>query len=110
MQPIPYGISQILLPKADLNVLDLSHFFDPKSTKNTTGTRSLSLLLSYPDAELSLNLASIVGESHVTLLQSLLMPSSKEVEKFWARDHVIGKFTGKLPTSTDQKIQEVNYQ
>ena len=69
MQPIPSGISQILLPKADLNVLDLSHFLIPSPPKTQLGLGHSALLLSYPDAELSLNQASIVGESHVAPLQ-----------------------------------------
>jgi hypothetical protein len=76
--PIPSGISQILLPKPDLNVLDLSHFSVPSSPKMPLG--GSALLLSYPDAELFSNRASMVGESHVAFLQSLPMPSSKEVD------------------------------
>ena len=44
---IPSGIAQILLPKSDLNVLDLSHFSIPSPPK----TDSPALLHSYPDAE-----------------------------------------------------------
>jgi hypothetical protein len=74
--PIPSSVSQILLPKSDLNVLDLSHFSVPGSPRLDRP----ALLLSYPDAELFSNLASMVGEDHVAFLQSLPMPSSKEVE------------------------------
>ena len=65
MQPILSGISQILLPKADFNVLDLSHFLIPSPPKTQLGPGRSALLLSYPDAELFLNRASMVGESHV---------------------------------------------
>ena len=78
---IPSGIAQILLPKSDLNVLDLSHFSIPSPPK----TDSPALLHSYPDAELFSNLASMVGEGHVAFLQSLPMPSSKEVETLEVR-------------------------
>lgn len=76
--PIPSGISQILLPKSDLNVLDLCHFSIPSSPKMPPGVPPL--LLSYPDAELFSNRASMVAEGHVAFLKSLPMPSLKEVE------------------------------
>ena len=75
--PIPSGISQILLPKSDLNILDLSHFSIPSSPNIPLGS---SGLLTYPDAKLFSNRASMVGESHVAFLQSLPMPSSREVK------------------------------
>jgi hypothetical protein len=74
--PIPSSVSQILLPKSDLHVLDLSRFSVPSSPR----IDGPALLLSYPDAELFSNLASMLGEDHVAFLQSLPMPSSKEVE------------------------------
>lgn len=80
--PIPSGISQILLPKSDLNILDLSHFSIPSSPNIPLGS---SGLLTYPDAELFSNRASMVGESHVAFLQSLPMPSSREVETLEGR-------------------------
>ena len=84
--PIPNNISLILLPKSDLNVLDLCHFSIPSSPKmllvgpGATSGSSPPLLLPYPDAELFLNRASMVGEGHITFLQSLPRPSSNEVE------------------------------
>lgn len=73
---IPSSITQILLRKADPNVLDLSHFSIPSPPK----TDSPALLCSFPNAKLFSNLASMVGEGHIVFLQSLPMPSSKEVE------------------------------
>jgi Ulp1 protease family, C-terminal catalytic domain len=78
--PIPSGIFQILLPKSDLNVLDLSHFSIP-SSPNASGPA----LLPYPDSELFSNLASMVGEGHVAFLRALPMPSLKEVKNLEMR-------------------------
>lgn len=77
--PILNNISLILLPKPNLNVLDLCHFSTPSSPKMPQASGP-PLLFSYPDAELFSNRVSMVGEGHVAFLQSLPRPSSKEVE------------------------------
>jgi hypothetical protein len=74
--PIPNNISLILLPKPNLNVLDLCRFSIPSSPK-TLPVGGPPLLLSYSDTELFSNRVSMVGEGHVAFLQSLPRPSSK---------------------------------
>jgi hypothetical protein len=74
--PIPNNISLILLPKPNLNVLDLCRFSIPSSPK-TLPAGGPPLLLSYSDTKLFSNRVSMVGEGHVVFLQSLPRPSSK---------------------------------
>ena len=74
---IPPGISEVLLPRDDLNVVDLTL---------SIGTKSAPDLLAMPDSELFSKIASLItSEEHVTFLRSLSIPTAMQVEMIQER-------------------------
>ena len=71
--PIPSKISETLLPKADLNVVDLCHFSIPKD-------KDCPDLLALSDKEIFSSMQSMVTDGYVAFLQSLPMPTTPQVE------------------------------
>jgi hypothetical protein len=72
---IPPGISQVLLPQDDLNVVELLKFSITVGKSSPTRT-----LLAQPDSELFSKTASrITGEEHVAFLHTLSIPTITEL-------------------------------
>lgn len=75
---IPLGISKILLPQDDLNVIDLVNF---AISTGSTDTKSAPNLLDIPDSQLFSKIASLItSEEHVTFLRTLSIPTAIQVE------------------------------
>ena len=71
---IPQGISEVLLPQDDLNVVDLIDFAIPVG-KNAPD------LLAMDDPTLFSEFNSLItGKGHVSFLHSLSIPTAREVE------------------------------
>jgi hypothetical protein len=70
---IPSKIAETLLPKNDLNVVDLCHFSIPKD-------KDCPDLLSLSNKEIFSATASMVTDGYIAFLQSLLMPTTLQVE------------------------------
>ena len=70
---IPSKIAETLLPKNDLNVVDLCHFSIPKD-------KDCPDLLSLSNKEIFSATASMVTDGYIAFLQSLPMPTTLQVE------------------------------
>jgi hypothetical protein len=72
---IPPGISEVLLPQDDLNVVELVNFSISESIGKSSPT-----LLALPDSELFSKIASLItGEGHVAFLHTLSIPTVTEL-------------------------------
>jgi hypothetical protein len=73
---IPPGISEVLLPQDDLNVVELVNFSLLSTGKSSPGPTLLAL----PDSELFSKIASLItGEEHVAFLHTLSIPTVTEL-------------------------------
>ena len=94
--PIPPKIHSTLLPKADLNVVDLCRFSIPEA-KNGPELHTL------PDEKLFSQLASMVTDGSVMFLQSLPMPTMPQLEILQA------KFNNCMESNMETGIQSLLY-
>jgi hypothetical protein len=94
--PIPPKIHDTLLPKADLNVVDLCRFSIPED-KNGPELHTL------PNENLFSKTASMVTDGCVTFLQSLPMPTTPQLEILQAR------FDKCMESNTENGIQSLLY-
>ena len=71
---IPPGISEVLLPQDDLNVVELINF-------SVSIPKSCPSLLAMPDSKVFSKIASVItGEEHVSFLHTLSIPTITELE------------------------------
>jgi len=76
--PIPSNISETLLPKPDLNVVDLCRFTIPQD-------KDCPDLLALSDKEIFSTMVSMVTDGYVAFLQSLPMPTPPQLETLQER-------------------------
>ena len=103
---IPHGISEILLPRNDLNVVDLVNFAIPLG-------KHAPDLLALDDSTLFSKTGSLItSKEHVSFLHSLSIPTAMDVEFLQERLENVSKDEEKpqslvypLPTATSPSIR-----